>query len=272
MCIGTDCSGIEGRMMGEAAWNFDNGDYAREVLDGDIHTKNANGFSLATGKTVGRKESKSPFYAGIYGCQDKKMAQLLCVDPSVGGKILQALWDAAPGLKKCKDALEKYWERTGKKYILAINGMKIFTRSKHSLLNAYLQSSDSILMDWACCWIDREITLRNIDANRWVYSHDEVNYYSRLRDITEFYFSIDNKPKEFRDGIQYSKPKIFRGGKVINFEVKEKDILPTDQWIQWYSEVGEICVQGMRNAGKFFNFRVPIDGQYIVGGSWADTH
>ena len=269
-CVGTDCCGIEGRAMGEAAWNFDGGAYAKEVLDGDVHTKNAKAFSNVVGREISRGEGKSPFYAGIYGCQAEKMADLLGVDKEKGGRIIDALWSVAPGLKACKDALEKYWESTGKKYIMAVNGMKIFTRSRHSLLNAYLQSTDAILMDWSCCWIDSQIKKRCLDAKRWIYYHDEVNIYNKIKDLEIMYFPLENKPEERRDDRQYSKPKIFRDGEVLHFEPKEKKT--SDQWIQWYSEVGEICVISMRKAGEYFNFRVPLDGQYIVGNSWGETH
>lgn len=271
-CVGTDCCGIEGRAMGEAAWAFDGGSYAKEILDGDIHSKNAKAFTKAVGREVGRGEGKGPFYAGIYGCQDQKMAQLLGVDPSIGGRVIEALWSVAPGLKKCKEALEQYWLASGKKYIMAINGAKIFTRSKHSLLNALLQSTDALLMDWACCWIDKEIKARNLDAKRWIYYHDEVNFYSKITDLDLSYYPLKDKPGEFRSGVQYSKPKIFRGGITLHSEPKKEDLLPTDQWVQGYSEVGEICVNGMKKAGEFFNFRVPLDGQYILGGSWGETH
>lgn len=272
-CVGADASGIESRAMAEASWNFDNGAYADVVLNGDVHIQNAEAFSKAIGREVGRSEGKSPYYAGIYGCQDKKMASLLGVDEGLGGNIINALWSVAPGLKQCKDALEKYWEATGKKYIIAINGMKIFTRSRHSLLNAYLQSMDAILMDWACCWIHDKIREEELDAIRWIYYHDEVNHYDNINNLGVEYFPIDNKPEEYRNGKQYSKPKIFREGRILHFGLKKaEDPKPTDQWIQHYSRVGEICVEGIKNAGKYFGMRVPLDGQYIVGNSWGTTH
>jgi DNA polymerase I len=37
-------------------------------------------------------------------------------------------------------------------------------------------------------------------------------------------------------------------------------------------EVGEIRVQSIRDAGEQLGFRVPHDGEYKIGRSWADTH
>lgn len=37
-------------------------------------------------------------------------------------------------------------------------------------------------------------------------------------------------------------------------------------------EVGKLCVQAIRDAGEELNFTVPLDGDYKVGKSWAETH
>lgn len=37
-------------------------------------------------------------------------------------------------------------------------------------------------------------------------------------------------------------------------------------------EVGKLCVQAIRDAGEELNFRVPLDGDFKIGLSWAETH
>lgn len=37
-------------------------------------------------------------------------------------------------------------------------------------------------------------------------------------------------------------------------------------------EVGEIIVESFREAGRFFNLRCPLDGDYKIGNNWAETH
>ena len=37
-------------------------------------------------------------------------------------------------------------------------------------------------------------------------------------------------------------------------------------------EVGELCVQAIRDAGEELNFRVPLDGDFKIGRNWANTH
>lgn len=38
------------------------------------------------------------------------------------------------------------------------------------------------------------------------------------------------------------------------------------------NDIGHICVEAIRRAGEFFNFRLPLDGEFKVGNNWADTH
>lgn len=41
---------------------------------------------------------------------------------------------------------------------------------------------------------------------------------------------------------------------------------------QYADLVGQMAVQAIRDAGKYFNFRCPLDGEYKFGNSWAETH
>jgi DNA polymerase I-like protein with 3'-5' exonuclease and polymerase domains len=38
------------------------------------------------------------------------------------------------------------------------------------------------------------------------------------------------------------------------------------------SHLGELAVQSIREAGDFFKFRCPLDGEYRIGNNWAETH
>jgi DNA polymerase I len=38
------------------------------------------------------------------------------------------------------------------------------------------------------------------------------------------------------------------------------------------SEVGQLCVQALRDAGEELGFSVPLDGEFKIGRTWADTH
>ena len=36
--------------------------------------------------------------------------------------------------------------------------------------------------------------------------------------------------------------------------------------------VGQSAVQSIRDAGAHYDFKCPLDGNYTVGRTWADTH
>ena len=38
------------------------------------------------------------------------------------------------------------------------------------------------------------------------------------------------------------------------------------------NEVGELAVQSIKDAGTHFNFRCPLDAEFKIGNTWADTH
>lgn len=146
--IGIDGSNLEGMIAAEAAFPFDGGAYYRS-LSGDPHTTNANAYSKASGTEVSRSGGKGITYGIMYGAQAAKIASMLGVSRDVGQKVIDAFWDTNYGLKGCREYLESFWEKSGKKYIKGFDGRKIWTRSKHSLLNCYLQSGGAIGMDLA---------------------------------------------------------------------------------------------------------------------------
>ena len=37
-------------------------------------------------------------------------------------------------------------------------------------------------------------------------------------------------------------------------------------------QVGQTMVDAIREAGEHFKFKCPLDGEYKVGNSWAETH
>ncbi len=53
---GVDSSGLEGRIAAHYTWPYDDGEFARELLEGDIHTKNANHFG------IDRNHAKTIYY------------------------------------------------------------------------------------------------------------------------------------------------------------------------------------------------------------------
>jgi len=41
---------------------------------------------------------------------------------------------------------------------------------------------------------------------------------------------------------------------------------------EWPDQVGNILVESIRQAGVNFGTRCPMDGEYQIGDTWAETH
>ena len=38
------------------------------------------------------------------------------------------------------------------------------------------------------------------------------------------------------------------------------------------NRVGQLAVDSIIDAGKYYNMRCPLDGEYKIGGNWSETH
>lgn len=166
-----DAAALEGRVQGSYTWKYDGGATAKELLDGDIHSKTAKSVYADELKDVDitspdfnkddpffkpfRDRSKNVFYAGLYGAGDAKIASTAGLPEERGAEISEKFWAANAATKALKDNLEKYWMKTGKKkYLPAIDGRQLCTRKKSALLNTIFQSCGGIAMDYAGCKMD----------------------------------------------------------------------------------------------------------------------
>lgn len=145
--VGIDGSNLEGMIAAWGAYEFDGGAYLRIMESGDAHSRNAEAYTKAAGKKVSRGEGKGVTYGIMYGAQAAKIASMLGISLEKAQAVIDAFWDSNIGLKGRKEALEKFWELTGKRFIYGLDGRKIYTRSKHSLLNAYQQNGGAALFD-----------------------------------------------------------------------------------------------------------------------------
>jgi hypothetical protein len=165
--VGSDAKGLEARMEAHNCYPFTGGKgYAEEILEGDIHTKNAIIFG------TDRNGAKSPKYAIIYGCQPPKLADTLGCNLKKAKKLWENFWNGNTALKECKEFLEDQYMKLG--FIIGLDGRKIFIRSKHSIVNAKFQSDGSIVVKTAMCFLfNRWVLQEKLDAKLVLFQHDE---------------------------------------------------------------------------------------------------
>lgn len=289
--IGIDGSNLEQLIGAWGAFEFDNGLYYDVVSNGDAHQNNAEAYTKVAGREVSRNDGKPITYGVMYGAQKDKVADMLDISPELGQRVIDALWDANPGLKGRKEDLEKFWEATGKKFIYSFDGHAIWTRSKHSLLNAYQQNGGASLCDLVGILMHHQMVKRgwyDEGVRRIIYYHDEyqlqvpdtpkyktVYTFDTIEELETFKSQQEAKLHVF-DGHKYKKARKDEDGN----EVVDKDgntvydpILNDDGKLELiWSPVGEMVVHCFWQASKMMGVPFQITGEYLCGRNWGDCH
>lgn len=248
-----DAAALEGRVQGHYCYRYDNGETATLLLEGDVHSRNAKAFYshdplMAKFDPMSedfdkedpefkpfRNRSKNGYYALMYGCAVPKLVSTLGIPEEYGQQAMDAFWDANPGTKKLKDALERYWETKGqKKYLPAIDGRILHTRKKSALLNTIFQSCGGIIMDYACCFMDM-----------W---------------LGEIYWDEKRRPYYLYKGCKVMRIAYMHDE--VEFECEE----PVAE------EVAKMIEKAIAKAGEFLKIKVPLAGEGKVGDSWMEVH
>ena len=176
--VGSDLEGLELRCLGHYLHRFDQGAFARVVIEGDIHQQNADRVGCS------RSEVKTLTYAFINGAGDLKLGHSLHPElsdaqkKSLGADLRKKFLAAIPGLEPLVDAVKLKVRNTGR--IKGLDGRPIFCRAEHSSLNFLLQSCGAILSKrWVVNtqdMLDQAGLTYNVDYTRCAYVHDEQQF------------------------------------------------------------------------------------------------
>lgn len=294
--LGVDGSNLEQLIGAWGAYDFDSGAYYKIISEGDAHALNAKAYSKVVGREVSRGDGKPITYGVMYGAQKDKVADMLDVVPEVGQQVIDAFWDTNFGLKGRKEALEKFWEATGKKFIYAFDGHAIWTRSKHSLLNAYQQNGGASLCDLVGLLVHRNLVTLKVDGKTWydlgvrriIYYHDEYQYeipdngmfktvyeFDTLEELEKFKAEEEAKGRIFT-GNKYKKArKDENGEEVVDSDGKtvyDPIINENGKCQLIHCKVGEMVVKCFHQAARIMRAPFQISGEGLVGYSWGECH
>lgn len=246
-----DAAGLEARCEGHWIWDYDGGVLATEIIEGDLHSKNAKVFYPKETEAFDitaedfdkddptfkpyRSKSKNGKYALSYGCGVEKLAKTLGISYARAQIAYDAFWLANWPLARMKERLTKFWEVKGqKKFIRSIDDRVIFTRSKSALINTLFQSTGAIAMEYALNFMDAWLGGIQWDENF------KPHYIYKGYRVERIGF--------FHDEVEYEcDPAIAK-------------------------EVGELVVKAIEKAGKVLKFRVPLTGEAKIGKNWKETH
>ena len=140
--VGCDASGLELRCLAHYMYPWDNGKYADQILEGDIHTQNMEAAGLTD-----RSQAKTLIYAIVYGAGDAKLGEIVGGGMKEGRALRKRFMDNTPALKKLTDAVKHKAKTEGT--LVGLDGRTLYCRSQHSALNLLLQSAGALLMKTA---------------------------------------------------------------------------------------------------------------------------
>lgn len=251
--VGYDALALENRIEAHYCWKYPGGkEHAEDILNGDPHTKNAFVFYrdelLDLGWTCPedvdkedqkfkplRTKAKSGRYLLSYGGSGRKLATTLGKPESQGEALYEAFWEANPALKALRERLTEFWETTGERsWVIGIDGRRVVTRSKHSVVNTLFQSAGAIAMDYSGLFMDRWLGGLTLDE--------------------------DGRPCYLHHGMP-----VYRVG---YFHDEYIWMVPDDLT----DEIGMLGVKSIRKAGQFLKLNVELDGEYKAGPDWSHTH
>tara|TARA_B100001939_G_scaffold345516_1_gene362273 strand:- start:1133 stop:2776 length:1644 start_codon:yes stop_codon:yes gene_type:complete len=158
--VGIDASGLELRML---AHYMEDEEYTKEVVDGDIHTKN----QLAAGLDT-RAKAKTFIYAFLYGAGPKKIGSITGTNGTV---IIDKFMKNVPALAKLREKIAVNLRNKGS--LPGLDGRRLFIRSEHAALNTLLQGAGAVVMKKALVIFDKYIKLHELDAHFVANVHDE---------------------------------------------------------------------------------------------------
>jgi len=163
--VGCDLSGIELRCLAHYMQPYDDGEYAREILEGDIHPANQNAAGLPT-----RNDAKTFIYALIYGAGDAKIGSIIGGKSKQGKEIKARFFEQIPALHKLMKAAQFKAKAAGKLKLL--DGRDVLIRSDHKALNTLLQGAGAVISK---AWIlIAQDYLKDIPHELMAWVHDEL--------------------------------------------------------------------------------------------------
>lgn len=236
--VGADASGLELRMLGHFLARWDGGAYALEVVDGDIHTAN----QLAVGLND-RNSAKTFIYALIYGGGDEKLGAIVFADMD--------------------DTRKKRFLRVYKTRAARRKGLVKIGREARAKMVARFPA----LGELTKAAQKRYRRLRGIDGRYLLGSSKHAAVNTVLQSAGAL---VMKKAIVLFD--QRMQAAGHRWGQDFAIVAMVHDEIQVTCREEIAADVEQFSVEAIREAGRAFDFRCPLDGESQRGSSWADTH
>ncbi|MAH44896.1 hypothetical protein CMI37_03655, partial [Candidatus Pacearchaeota archaeon] len=136
--VGVDLSSIELRVLAHYLAYWDDGRYARECEDGDIHAK-----TQAMVGLTNRKQAKIFQFSLIYGAGNQHLGRIVGGGVKEGKALRRRFYNKNPAFKKFLDQVKHKAKK--EKMLVGLDGRPLYPRSLHSAPNLLIQSGAAIL-------------------------------------------------------------------------------------------------------------------------------
>ena len=161
--VGIDLAQLELRCL---AHYMQDQEYIKELLSGDIHTKNQQAAGLAS-----RNQAKTFIFALCYGAGAEKIGSIVNGTKEEGQQLINRFLANTPSLKALREKVER---ESAKGFLPGLDGRKLQIRSQHSALNTLLQSAGAIVSKQWMLELYRLAKQKKIDYNQVAWVHDEL--------------------------------------------------------------------------------------------------
>lgn len=162
--VGVDLASLELRCL--AHYLDDGGEFAKEVVNGDIHQSNADKMG------VSRDVSKVCAYAITYGAGDARLGAIIGKGPRDGKALREAFFKANPAFARLLRQVKQVANSRG--YLIGLDGRRLPIRSEHGAINILLQSAGALIAKKWAELVHDEIQNQNVDAKILAFCHDEL--------------------------------------------------------------------------------------------------
>jgi len=253
--VGADGAGFQLRNLAHYLAPYDAGEYINVVTTGDPHSKNQEAMGLDT-----RSMAKTKMYAFLFGAGPTHLGD---GDPDAGKLLISnmfnrlqglgdLMWDlnnrvAYPHFRESSRNVSKEdyiasfsggqyvgWRRKKNAAIRGLDGRRIPIPSSHVVLNYLLAGAEAVLMKQATVNFDFVAGKRGLVRGDGPPSSTTAHGYCHVAHVHD------------------------------EFQIEARE--------RYGDDVGETMVTSIKKAGRDFKFRCPLDGEYKIGKTWAETH
>ena len=232
--IGVDVKGLEARGLAHYLYPYDKGNYAKQILETDIHTYNQQMAGLQT-----RQQAKRFLYAFMYGAGVEELGgiaaglkegladRVYTEDElrQLGSELKKRFFANTPGMKQFINDVYKVVRQ--RRYIKMLDGVPIFFRKHHEYkaVNYLIQSAGAILTKRALLFFDEYLQNKGL---KW---GEDYAYVANVHD---------------------------------EFQIETYD--------KYVDLMKEGVKEAFNKTQEYYKFRIPLEADVLVGKNWAETH